>query len=155
TAAPDRGAHVLAFTTVSSTVSGTPFATPLAEPMLERMSLRTTPSWVRTFGPFEPSPGKGPSVSSGIFEQLDSASSVAVVVLVVEDAEDDVPFVVVVDPALRRVAWLVPVPPPHPATTAAAPRPPSSPSTCRRVLWPGSGSGSRSLMRASTASRRQ
>src|SRR5262249_25732005 len=104
TAASARGAHVLASTTVTAMVSGTPFATPLAEPMLDLMSLRTTPSWVRTLGPFEPSPGKGPSVSSGIFEQLDSGRvrvPVTSVVTVVDDV-DDAPIVVVVDPDARR-----------------------------------------------------
>ena len=38
-------------------VSGTPSAVPEAEPKLDRMSWRTTPSWVSTLGPFEPSPG--------------------------------------------------------------------------------------------------
>src|SRR5689334_24284907 len=101
TAAPARGAHVDASTTVSSTVSGTPFATPLAEPMLDRMSPRTTPSSVRTLGPFDPSPGNGPSVSSGIFEQLESVPAASVVAVVDVDA----PFVVaavVVDPDARR-----------------------------------------------------
>src|SRR5438552_4005892 len=47
-------------------VSGTPCAVPDDVPKLERMSLRTTPLCVRTSGPFEPSPGKGPAVSSGM-----------------------------------------------------------------------------------------
>ena len=42
---------------------------PVDEPKLERMSLRTTPLWVSTFGPFEPSPGYGPAVSSGIVDR--------------------------------------------------------------------------------------
>src|SRR3954470_16987343 len=46
-------------------VSGTPSATVVDVPKLDRMSLRTTPAWVRTSGPFEPSPGNGPAVSSG------------------------------------------------------------------------------------------
>ena len=41
-------------------------ATPDAEPKLDRMSLRTTPLWFSRSGPFEPSPGNGPAVSSGI-----------------------------------------------------------------------------------------
>jgi hypothetical protein len=48
-------------------VRGTPSAVPPAEsPKLFLMSLRTTPLSFRTFTPFEPSPGKGPAVSSGI-----------------------------------------------------------------------------------------
>ena len=35
-------------------------------PKLGRMSLRTIPLWSSTFGPFDPSPGYGPAVSSGI-----------------------------------------------------------------------------------------
>ncbi len=50
-------------------VSGTPSATVDDDPKLERMSLRTTPLWLRTSGPFEPSPGKGPAVSSGMTAQ--------------------------------------------------------------------------------------
>ena len=48
------------------TVVGMPSATPDASPKLFVMSWRTTPLSVRTFGPFEPSPGYGPAVSSGI-----------------------------------------------------------------------------------------
>ena len=74
---PASAAHPLPLsTTVSSIVSGTPAATPDAEPMLERMSLRTTPSSVRMLGPFVPSPGYGPPVSSGICEQLVTVSAV-------------------------------------------------------------------------------
>jgi hypothetical protein len=51
---------------VSSRAIGTPSARPLAAPKLERMSPRTMPESVSTFGPFEPSPGYGPAVSSGI-----------------------------------------------------------------------------------------
>ena len=43
-------------------------------PKLERMSLRTTPLWLRTSGPFEPSPGNGPAVSSGMTAQLAPAA---------------------------------------------------------------------------------
>jgi hypothetical protein len=52
------------------TVNGTPSAVPLDDPKLERMSLRTMPDSVSTFGPFDPSPGYGPAVSSGISSQL-------------------------------------------------------------------------------------
>jgi hypothetical protein len=51
---------------VISIAAGTPSATPEAEPKLDVMSLRTTPLSVSAFGPFEPSPGNGPAVSSGI-----------------------------------------------------------------------------------------
>src|SRR5882724_4853076 len=51
-------------------VSGTPSAVPESAPKLSVMSPRTTPLWVRICGPFEPSPGYGPAVSSGIFEQV-------------------------------------------------------------------------------------
>ena len=47
-------------------VSGTPAATVVEDPKLDRMSARTTPLWARMSGPFEPSPGNGPAVSSGI-----------------------------------------------------------------------------------------
>jgi hypothetical protein len=64
---PSSGADPLA---VSSTlrviVSGTPEATPEAVPKLLVISLRTMPLSVSTFTPFEPSPGYGPAVSSGI-----------------------------------------------------------------------------------------
>ncbi|WP_244871067.1 hypothetical protein [Catellatospora sp. IY07-71] len=45
---------------------GTPSAVVLAAPKLDRMSDRTTPLCSSTSGPFEPSPGYGPAVSSGI-----------------------------------------------------------------------------------------
>src|SRR5688500_18898753 len=63
----------------SSTVSGTPWATPEAEPKLLVMSLRTMPDSVRTFGPFDPSPGYGPAVSSGISSTLVGVEEVPVV----------------------------------------------------------------------------
>jgi hypothetical protein len=68
-----------ASTTVSSTFSGTPVATPDAEPNDLVMSLRTMPDWVRTLGPFEPSPGYGPPVSCGISPTSLEASVVALV----------------------------------------------------------------------------
>ena len=51
--------------------------------MLDRMSLRTTPRSVSTFGPFVPSPGYGPAVSSGISWQLPTAAAVVAVVAAV------------------------------------------------------------------------
>jgi len=47
-------------------LSGTPSAFVVLDPKLEVMSRRTIPLWVSTFAPFEPSPGYGPDVSSGI-----------------------------------------------------------------------------------------
>src|SRR6187455_1474462 len=60
---------------------GTPSAAPDAEPKLERMSPRTTPSSARTFTPFDPSPGNGPAVSSGITSVAEDASDAAVAVV--------------------------------------------------------------------------
>ena len=117
-------------TIVRSTVSGRPDATPDPEPKLERMSLRTTPFWVRTFGPFVPSPGNGPAVSSGIGAQLASVAAGAVVVVVAGA------LVVVVVDARADVLFVAPLapPPPHPATKRAAAAPPIRPRTSRRVF---------------------
>src|SRR5436190_597964 len=60
---------------------------------LERTSLRTTPVSGRTLGPFEPSPGYGPSVSCGMRAQVDV--DVTGVVLVVVGVVDAVVVVVV------------------------------------------------------------
>src|SRR5438128_1780264 len=54
--------------------SGMPAATPDALPKLERMFLRTTPLWFSTSGPFEPSAGYGPAVSSGMVVQSAAAA---------------------------------------------------------------------------------
>ena len=51
---------------LSATMSGTPSAVPFRPAKLDRISVRTTPVWFRTLGPFELSAGKGPAVSSGI-----------------------------------------------------------------------------------------
>src|SRR5687767_9922852 len=51
--------------TVNVKLRGAP-STGASRPMLERMSLRTMPDSSSTSGPFEPSPGYGPAVSSGI-----------------------------------------------------------------------------------------
>ena len=51
---------------VSRIVNGTPSAVVVDVPKLDRMSDRTTPLWVRMSGPFDPSPGNGPAVSSGM-----------------------------------------------------------------------------------------
>src|SRR5215813_13638240 len=56
--------------TVSRTVSGTPSAVVVELPKLDRMSVRTIPDSSSTSGPFEPSPGYGPAVSSGTSVRL-------------------------------------------------------------------------------------
>ena len=58
-------------------VNGTPAAVPEYAPKLERMSARTTPLWLSTSGPFEPSPGNGPAVSSGMTTQSAAAALAA------------------------------------------------------------------------------
>jgi hypothetical protein len=74
-AAPGSGTQPFAASTiVKSTTSSTPSATPLEDPMLDRMSLRTTPLWLRMFLPFDPSPGNGPAVSGGMIEHVWSAA---------------------------------------------------------------------------------
>jgi hypothetical protein len=102
-------------TTVNEKVSGTPTATPFALPKLDVMSRRTTPAWVSTSGPFDPSPGYGPAVSSGIVEQV-----------------VDAPKVVDVADAPLVVAVAAEPPPPVEQPAAATPRPPSTRSACRR-----------------------
>src|SRR5216110_726026 len=70
------GAQLAATSLMASPiVSGTPSAVPDAPAKLDRMSCRTTPARVRTSGPFDPSPGKGPAVSSGI--RVQSAEALA------------------------------------------------------------------------------
>ena len=95
---------------VSSIAAGTPSAAPEEEPKLDRMSLRTTPDSMRTFGPFDPSPGYGPAVSAGA-AAAPAAASTAPAVVVTVDAEP--------------VACLD-VPPAHAATSAEAPAAPAS-----------------------------
>ncbi|WP_367616046.1 hypothetical protein [Phycicoccus avicenniae] len=51
-----------------------PGAVALASPKLLVMSERTTPDCSRTSAPFEPSPGYGPAVSSGISTRSVAAS---------------------------------------------------------------------------------
>ncbi|WP_232075588.1 hypothetical protein [Phytohabitans suffuscus] len=92
---------------------------PLALPKLERMSERTMPLSSSTLGPFEPSPGYGPAVSSGISPVAVAAAPVADAAA--EEAEDGAE-----------------VPPPPPAPQAARPIPvtprPSALSTRRRPI---------------------
>lgn len=64
---------------------GTPSATPPADPMLAVRSLRTTPLSARTSGPFVPSPGNGPAVSSGIAAPVVALAEAVVVELVAAD----------------------------------------------------------------------
>src|SRR5947207_13451975 len=67
------------------------------------MSFRTTPLWVRTSGPFEPSPGNGPAVSSGIVSQLVALAAAPLVEApAVADEELETPP--------PGEAWLVPQP---------------------------------------------
>src|SRR5215207_2626797 len=115
-------------TTVNDIVYGTPSTVPLMPSKLEVMSLRTTPFSASTSGPFEPSPGNGPPVSSGNAEHevtVDAAEPAVVVVaaLVVGVVDDDAPSVVA---AARFESF----PPEHPAT--ANPRPPRSAKAPRR-----------------------
>jgi hypothetical protein len=98
-------------------VYGTPSATPLALPKLERMSLRTTPLSDSTLTLFDPSPGYGPAVSSGITEQDVTAAVVVVAPDVVDVVDELVPFVV-------AVALFESLPLEQPAATT--PRPPST-----------------------------
>src|SRR5918992_5689830 len=117
TAAPVSGVPPAATSSsVISTVVGTPSATPEALPKLFVMSPRTTPLSVRTLGPFDPSPGNGPAVSSGISDVVPVEDSVS---------EDDVavaPAPVVVSPSE-----------PPQAATIAEPTPPASrPTAVRR-----------------------
>src|SRR5262245_10533685 len=74
---------------VIASASGTPSAVPLKPAKLDRMSLRTTPLWGNTFGPLEPSPGYGPSVSLGI-RLVQVAPPLVVVVVVVVVVVGDV-----------------------------------------------------------------
>src|SRR5262245_25179675 len=93
--------------------------------MLFVMSLRTTPSSVRMFGPLVPSPGYGPSVSSGICSQVASAAPAAVVVV-----DEDPP----VDALVEPLAPELPLPsPPQAVSTTAAPMPPNQVRSSRRL----------------------
>src|SRR5580765_307068 len=89
------------------------------------MSFLTTPLWARTSGPFDPSPGKGPAVSSGIGSQLAADPGVALApgvppaVLAAVDAElNNAPGV---QPRIVN-------------TPAATPALPMSLITCRRSI---------------------
>src|SRR4051812_10141591 len=90
--------------------SGTPSAVPENEPKLDRMSWRTTPLWVSTSGPFDPSPGYGPAVSSGVSVR-DAVSVTPAVDDDVAPALEDVPEWQAVArpttpaPPRRRRAW--------------------------------------------------
>src|SRR5437879_10033359 len=69
-------AHVFAWSRILSLmVSGMPLATVADVPKLLRMSLRTTPLSPSALGPFEPSPGNGPAVSSGMVVQSAGAAT--------------------------------------------------------------------------------
>ncbi len=116
TATPAKGVPPFARSWITSSRSmGTPSAVPLDSPKLERMSLRTIPLCSRTSGPFEPSPGYGPAVSSGI-------SPVAV------DPAD------VAADELDEFDEVLPVPLPHAAKPTAATPNPRARSICRRLI---------------------
>ncbi|MCC8246628.1 hypothetical protein [Saccharothrix luteola] len=68
--------------------SGTSSAVREPVPKLVRMSLRTMPEMVTTFGALEPSPGYGPAVSCGITSphSADAEADVGVMVLSVARA---------------------------------------------------------------------
>src|SRR5215471_7796566 len=110
TAAPDNATP--SRDRVNLIVVGTPSATPDAEPKLRVMSRRTTPSAVSASGPFEPSPGYGPAVSSGMRVVVDDVAPGTVVV------DDDTVFL---DEE-------------HAANTASKPAPPSNRMACRRSM---------------------
>ena len=116
TAAFARAEHPLAVSwIVRVTVVGTPAATVVEVPKLDVMSLRTMPLSVSTFGPFDPSPGYGPAVSSliGVHDAVDAVSAAAVVAVVAE-------AMVVVDPVVAVVAPVVAVVLPAAAVVVAA-----------------------------------
>jgi hypothetical protein len=103
--------------TVSLLVSGTPSAVVVEDLKLERMSLRTIPESSSTLGPFDPSPGKGPAVSSGTSARSPPADEEEVVA----PEPEPVPPAEPPDPD-----------PPQAASSAAALSPPNGPSTLRR-----------------------
>jgi hypothetical protein len=125
TAAFARAEHPLAVSwIVRVTVVGTPAATVVEVPKLDVMSLRTMPLSVSTFGPFDPSPGYGPAVSSliGVHVAADAVSADAVVAsvtdaMVVVDSEVTVvaPVVAAVLPA-AAVVWEAVLSLPHAAS---------------------------------------
>ena len=104
-------------------MSGTPSAVPVAPPKLERMSERTTPSWPSTSGPFVPSAGYGPAVSSGI--------SVQSVDAVPDDVVDVLPPVVV-DVVVEDAEAVRDEPEPHAASVTAPAAPSRTPRARRR-----------------------
>src|SRR5262245_43002051 len=113
-------------------VEVTPSAVPLDEPKLERMSWRTTPLSVRTLTPFEPSPGYGPAVASGLSPigplALDEPVAATVVAVVPAAEPLDEPAA-----PLAAVVALELVPFDAQPTRASTPAPPSSCSIRRRL----------------------
>ena len=89
---------------VRVTVVGTPVAMVVDVPKLDVMSLRTMPLSVRTSGPFDPSPGYGPAVSSliGVHDAVATVSAAAVLALVEATIAVD-PLVTVVAPVVTVV----------------------------------------------------
>jgi hypothetical protein len=103
TAAFASAEHPLAVSwIVRVTVVGTPEATVVDVPKLDVMSLRTMPLSASAFGPFDPSPGNGPAVSSliGVHVAVDAVSADAAVASVAD-------AMVVVDPTAAAVAPVV------------------------------------------------
>lgn len=111
--------------TANRMVSGTPVAAVVDDPKLDRMSRLTTPLWVRMSGPFDPSPGYGPAVSSGI-----ATSQAAPAVML--DALAEAAGVLPGDPVARDAAPGV-----HAAIVRLAPATPRSLIAWRRVrrVW--------------------
>lgn len=139
---------------VSVRVSGTPSAFVVEVPKLDEISCRTTPEASSTFGPLEPSPGKGPAVSAGISTPHSAMARVTVGDAVAEAAGAVV--VPAVDPATDDGAAAdgvapgeeTPEPDPpgvHPAKAAAAdPMPRNMPSERRDMIVERSNSRPRS-----------
>ncbi len=100
-------------------------ATPVIDPKLEVTSLRTIPLCVRTLGPFEPSPGKGPAVSVGMVSQLTPVAVAGV------EVGDPAPVVGVV-PATEVEVALVAFCPELQPTKASTPAPARSFNVRRR-----------------------
>src|SRR3954453_22155723 len=109
-------------------VSGTPSATVVDVPKLDRMSLRTTPLWVRTSGPLDPSPGNGPGVSSGMTVQSSAAAPAADAPPAAADAPsaDSEPLLLAspLDPVADLAGGLLLVEPVGAQATSPALRPP-------------------------------
>ena len=121
---------------VRAIVSGTPSAVPLMPAKLDLMSLRTAPVSGSTFGPFEPSPGNGPAVSSGTLAAHTAPPPVVPVPVV------PVPVVpVVVDGEVgllsppQPISWRAPKLAPMPPANVSRRRRPTLRPVARRSRW--------------------